>query len=394
MRRLVLVAVAAVALVVSVRADVPAARPEDVGLSSERLQRVSALMRRHVDAQTFAGAVTLVARRGRVAHFEAQGLMDLESRRPMQKDAVFRIMSMTKPVVAVAILMLLEEVKVRLTDPVSTFIPELKDLQVVVPNAEGAFAPAPSGAVSAPSPVRTVAAAREITVRDLLTHASGLMSGGASSAQAREIAAGPGETLARVLPRLKTVPLDFQPGTRWAYSPQYGFDVLVRVAEVAAGEPFDRFAKRRIFDPLGMSDTFFYPAAGHARQATLYQRTDGALRRQADMSWVNGVYVSGGGGLSSTAGDYLQFAQMLLNGGALDGTRLVGRRTVELMASVFAADTLPGRMAGEGYGLGVRVVSDPAARNTFHDADREPAVERRDQERLRDGSHAGRDRRP
>jgi CubicO group peptidase (beta-lactamase class C family) len=220
------------------------------------------------------------------------------------------------------------------------------------------------------------------------------MSGGASSAQAREIAAGPGETLARVLPRLKTVPLDFQPGTRWAYSPQYGFEVLVRVAEVAAGEPFDRFAKRRIFDPLGMSDTFFYPAAGHARQATLYQRTDGALRRQADMSWVNGVYVSGGGGLSSTAGDYLQFAQMLLNGGALDGTRLVGRRTVELMASVFAADTLPGRMAGEGYGLGVRVVSDPAARNTFHDADREPAVERRDQERLRDGSHAGRDRRP
>jgi len=126
------------------------------------------LMRRHIDAQTFTGAVTLVARHGRVAHFEAQGLMDLESRRPMQKDAVFRIMSMTKPVVAVAILMLLEEVKVRLTDPVSTFIPELKDLQVVVPNAEGAFAPAPSGAVSAPSPVRTVAAAREITVRDLL----------------------------------------------------------------------------------------------------------------------------------------------------------------------------------------------------------------------------------
>jgi CubicO group peptidase (beta-lactamase class C family) len=114
-----------------------------------------------------------------------------------------------------------------------------------------------------------------------------------------------------------------------------------------------------------MKDTFFYPAAGNPRQATLYQRADGALRRQPDMPWVNGVYLSGGGGLSSTVRDYLQFAQMLLNGGELEGQRLVGRRTVELMASVFAPDTLPGRTAGEGYGLGVRVVSDPASRNTL-----------------------------
>jgi CubicO group peptidase (beta-lactamase class C family) len=306
-----------------------------------------------------------VARNGRIAHFEAQGLMDLESRKPMQKDAVFRIMSMTKPIVAFSILMLAEEGKVRLTDPISTFIPEFAELQVVVPNAEGAFAPAPSGAVSAPAPVRTVAATREITIRDLLTHTSGLMSGGISTLQARDVAAGPAETLAQVLPRLKNVPLDFQPGTRWAYSAQYGFDALVRVVEVAAGEPFDRFAKRRIFDPLGMKDTLFYPAEGHPRQATLYQRADGGLRRQADMAWVNGVYLSGGGGLSSTAEDYLQFAQMLLNGGELDGNRLAGRRTVELMASVFAPDTLPGRTPGEGYGLGMRVVSDQAARNTF-----------------------------
>ena len=351
------------ALVVRVDASTPTVRPEEVGLSADRLKRVTELMQRLIDAKTFSGAVTLVARNGRIAHFEAQGLMDLESKKPMQRDAIFRIMSMTKPVVGVAAMMLVEEGKLRLTDPVGRFVPDLQNLKVTVPNSEGVIAP---GVIaSAPQPGRIVDAARPITVRDLLTHTSGLMSSGASAAMVSQVPIGPGEPLSVVIPRLKNVPLDFQPGTRWAYSPQFGFDVLARVVEVASGMPFDRFTKQRIFDPLGMKDTFFYPATGNARMASLYQSVDGQLRRQADGAWVNGAYFSGGGGLFSTAEDYLQLALMLMNGGQHDGKRLIGLRSAALMASVFAPDTLPGRPAGEGYGLGVRVVSDAAARSTF-----------------------------
>ena len=354
--------VLAIALV-PLRASTPTARPEEVGLSAERLKRVTELMQRLIDARTFSGSVTLIARNGRVAHFEALGLMDIEAKKPMQRDAIFRIMSMTKPVVGVAVMMLVEEGKLRLTDPVGRFVPDLQNLKVTVPNTEGVIAPAVIA--SAPQPGRIVDAARPITVRDLLTHTSGLMSNGASAAMVSQVPIGPGEPLSAVIPRLKSVPLDFQPGTRWAYSPQYGFDVLARVVEVASGMPFDRFAKQRIFDPLGMKDTFFYPATGNARMASLYQSVDGQLRKQADGAWVNGAYFSGGGGLFSTAEDYLQFALLLMNGGQQDGKRLLGARSAELMASAFAPDTLPGRAAGEGYGLGVRVVTDPAARGTF-----------------------------
>lgn len=331
--------------------------PESVGLSSVRLERVAELMQRHIDDKTFSGAVTLIARDGRIAYFRAQGLMDVEDRRPMQKDAVFRIMSMTKPIVAVAIMMMVEEGRVRLTDPVSRFIPELAGLTVAAQSA--AQSSRPEG-VSEPA---TVPASREITIRDLLTHTSGLMSGGASSA--REIAINPGESLADVLPRLKNVPLDFQPGTRWAYSAQFGFDALVHVVEIASGLPFDRFAKTRIFEPLGMNDTFFYPAEGHPRLATLYRSAGGRLEKQADMRFVNGAYFSGGGGLFSTAEDYFQFALMLLNDGRHGETRVISRPTAELMHEVFVPASLPGRTPGEGYGLGMRVVTDPAARNTL-----------------------------
>jgi CubicO group peptidase (beta-lactamase class C family) len=353
----------AVLVAIPLRALSPTAKPEEVGLSTERLKRIGELMQRHIEARTFSGAVTLVARGGRIAHFEAQGLMDIDSKKPMQKDTIFRIMSMTKPIVGVSILMMMEEGKVRLTDPVSRFIPELRGLKVAVP--DGSYETTPVGAsASTPPRFHTVPAEREITVRDLLTHTSGLMSGGISSSQARAIGAKAGETLAQVLPRLASAPLDFQPGTRWAYSAQYGFDTLVRIVEVVSGIPFDQFAKQRIFDPLAMKDTFFYPAE-NPRVVTLYQRADGALRKQPNPTFMNGAYFSGGGGLFSTAEDYLQFAQMLLNGGQLGGKRLVSPRGVELMASVFASDTLPGRVPGEGYGLSVRVVSDPAARNTF-----------------------------
>jgi CubicO group peptidase (beta-lactamase class C family) len=361
---LMLLAVLASCLV-PLSAAPPTARPEDVGLSTERLKRVSDLMQRHIAAKTFAGAVSLVARNGRIAHFETHGLMDLDTKKPMQKDTIFRIMSMTKPVVGVAVMMMVEEGKVRLADPVSRFIPDLQGLSAVVLNSEGRVAAAPSGSVVAAMPGRIVPADREITVRDLLTHTSGLMSGGMSASSNSEVTPKASETVAQIMPRLKKVPLDFQPGTRWAYSGQFGFDVLLRVVEVASGMPFDQFARQRIFDPLGMKDTAFYPMDGNPRIATLYEQADGSLRKASNPAFMNGAYLSGGGGLYSTAEDYLQFALMLLNRGQLDGKRLLSTRSVEVMSSVFAPDTLPGRLAGEGYGLSVRVVDNPAARNTY-----------------------------
>jgi CubicO group peptidase (beta-lactamase class C family) len=210
-----------------------------------------------------------------------------------------------------------------------------------------------------------VPAEREITVRDLLTHTSGLVSGGASNREAQKVALKGKETLADYLPRLGGVPLDFQPGTRWAYSAQAGFDTLARIVEIASGMPFDRFARERIFDPLGMKDTFFYPAEGNPRLTTRYRRGEKGLEKQNNPGFMNGAYFSGGGGLMSTAEDYLQFAQMLLNSGELNGKRLLGSKTVEVMTSVAAPDTLPGRPKGEGYGLSVRVVNDPIARDSF-----------------------------
>jgi CubicO group peptidase (beta-lactamase class C family) len=345
-------------------AAMPTARPEEVGFASDRLHRIDELIQRHLDAGRFSGAVTLVARHGRIVRLEAQGLMDIESRKPMQKDTIFRIMSMTKPIVGASIMMMIEEGKVRLTDPASKFIPEMKELEVAV------TMPAPAGPPASAAPARfyTVPAEREITVRDLLTHTSGLVSGGVSNREAQKVALKGKETLADYLPRLGGVPLDFQPGTRWAYSAQAGFDTLARIVEIASGMPFDRFAKQRIFDPLGMKDTFFYPAEGNPRMVTRYVRGDKGLEKQNNPAFMNGAYFSGGGGLMSTAEDYLQFAQMLLNGGELNGKRLLGSKTVEVMTSVAAPDTLPGRPKGEGYGLSVRVVNDPIARSSFMSA--------------------------
>jgi CubicO group peptidase (beta-lactamase class C family) len=345
---------------------VPTAKPEEVGLSSERLQRIHDLIQRYIDSGNFTGAVTVVARRGRIAHFEAQGLMDLETKKPMAKDAVFRIMSMTKPVVGVSILMLMEEGKVRLNDPISKFIPQFKDLKVAVPQPAQGPPPAAAPGAAPPEPrFYVIPADREITVRDLLTHTSGLLSGQISNREAAKVALKKGEILSDWVPRLGAVPLEFQPGTRWAYSAQAGFDTLARIVEITSGLNFEQFIRQRIFDPLGMKDTCFYPAESAApRIVTLYQKTPKGFQKQDNPPFMNGVYFSGGGGLFSTAEDYLQFAQMLVNGGQLNGKRLLSPRTVEMMRSVYAPDTLPGRTRGEGYGLSVRVICDPVANGT------------------------------
>jgi CubicO group peptidase (beta-lactamase class C family) len=352
-------------------AAAPTARPEDVGLSTDRLKRVAELVQRHITAGSFSGAVTLVARNGRIAYHEAQGVMDLDTKKPMVKDGIFRIMSMTKPVVGVAILMMMEEGKVRLQDPVSKFIPEWKNMTVAVSQpvpagARGGAAPAGRNGGAAPEPrFYTVPVEREVQVRDLLTHTSGVVSGPMSNFANRKVAAGPKEALADYIPRLGNVPLEFQPGTRWAYSAAAGFDVLSRIVEVASGMPIDRFLKTRLFDPLEMKDTSYIVPKESPRLVALYTRGPDGLRRGQDPGFMNGIYFSGGGGLVSTATDYAQFALMLVNGGELNGVRILSPRLVELMGSVFAPDTLPGRPRGEGYGLSVRVVNDPVARNSF-----------------------------
>ena len=356
-------------------AAAPTAKPEDVGLSTERLKRVAELVQRHIAAGSFSGAVALVARNGRVGYHEAFGQMDLEAKKPMVKDGIFEIMSMTKPVIGVATLMMMEEGKVRLQDPISKFIPEWKDMMVAMPLPAAAGArgagPAPAAAPggrggAAPDPrYYTVPVEREVQIRDILTHTSGVVSGTNSNFANRAVAAGPKDALANYIPRLGKVPLEFQPGTRWAYSAQAGFDVLSRVVEVASGMPIDRFVKQRIFDPLEMKDTTYIVPTGNARLVKLYSRTADGLRPQQYPGFMNGIYFSGGGGLFSTAPDYAQFAMMLANGGELNGKRLLSPRLVELMGSVFALDTLPGRPRGESFGLSVRVVNDPVARNSF-----------------------------
>jgi CubicO group peptidase (beta-lactamase class C family) len=339
------------------------AKPEEVGLSSERLKRIHDLIERRIEKQDISGAITLVARKGKVAHLEAQGLMDIETNKPITKDAIFRIASMTKPVVGVAILMMIEEGKVRLTDPVSKFIPEFKDLKVAVPQPTPGQA---TGRGAPPPRFYTVPAEREITIKDLLTHVSGLGSGTISNAEAAKIQRKPGETLADYIPRLAQPPLEFQPGSRWAYSAGAGFDTLGRIVEIVSGQKLDQFLKQRIFDPLGMKDTAFNIAESQLpRKVTMYTKTAGALQKSADQRVADTTYYSGSGGLSSTADDYAKFAQMLVNGGQLNGKRLLSPRSVELMGSPFASDTLPGRARGEAWGLSVRVITDAVARNTF-----------------------------
>ncbi len=343
----------------------PPGTPEDVGLSSDRLQRINQLVQRYIDAGQITGAITMVSRKGQVAHFEAQGQMDVETKAPMRKDAIFRIASMSKPITGVAILMLMEEGKLRLGDPVSRFIPEFKHAKVAIAKATTAAAPTDR---PRPEPeIYTVPAERDITIRDLMTHTSGLESGGAGTRPGARLAPrSSASNLAAYVPTLGAVPLDFQPGTQWQYSALAGVETLGRIVEVASGQTFDQFLEQRIFDPLEMKDTAFYPTDDRmARVVTLYQDRDGTLARIDTPAWLaTRTLFSGGGGLWSTADDYIRFGQMLVNGGVLNGKRLLSPRTIDLMASNHVGDLYTGvrRTAkGMGFGLTVDVVLDHVA---------------------------------
>jgi CubicO group peptidase (beta-lactamase class C family) len=273
----------------------------------------------------------------------------------MRTDAIFRLASMSKPITAVAVLMLIEEGHVRLADPVSRFIPEFAGLtKVAVPQAGGE-----DGAYD------LVTATREVTVHDLLTHGSGLVSGGLGAGAANEIAPRtPRDTLATYIPKLADVPLDFQPGTRWRYSGLAGFDVLSRIVEVVSGQSYEDFLSDRLFDPLGMPDTgFYFEDEQTSRLPTMYRRTGDGL--EALVRPLDRTYFSGAGGLAASAEDYLQFAQMLLNGGELADRRYLGPRTIEHMRANHTGDMVNGQFGrpprGMGFGLSVQVVEDPVA---------------------------------
>lgn len=357
-------------LLSSSQAAPPRPATEAAGISAPRLERLHAAVQGFVDRGEVAGAVTLLARDGRIVDLSAYGLKDAEQRTPMRTDTLFRIASMSKAITSVAVLMLYEEGRLLLTDPLSKFVPAFKGARVQ------ARAPGPGAPPAAP-----VAADREITIRDLLTHRSGITYGFIDAGPVGDAyrAAGVADGLAVAegmvgdnVQRLAGMPLVSQPGTEYRYG--LSTDVLGHVVEVVSGRPLDAFLRERVFAPLRMDDTgFAVPEAKWARLATLYSPgTDGRLRPMNDPETFGKVvmsplayyrepkrYFSGGAGLVSTAADYARFLQMLLGGGELDGARLLSPRTVEL-ATVSHTSDLPRGAVGPGvdFGLGFSVVTD------------------------------------
>ena len=342
--------------------SIPRGTPESVGMSSERLARIRPVIDEYVKHGRIAGAVTLVMRKGKVVHLEAIGNMD--QGKPMREDTIFRIASMTKAITSVAVMILYEEGKILLSDPVSKYIPEFKGIEVAVPNDENRSH-------------TLVKAKREITIKDLLTHTSGLtyrfigIEPWARIYKEAGISDGLSQTEGTIgdkVKRLATLPLMHNPGERFSYS--LSTDVLGYLVEVVSGMTLDAFFRERIFKPLRMTDThFFLPPEKVQRLAAVYnQLPGGPIKRMGDDADDSGnlvysasfhykgprTYYSGGAGLVSTITDYARFLQMLLNGGELDGARILSRKTVELMTVNHVGD-----LAGDrGFGLGFGIVRD------------------------------------
>jgi CubicO group peptidase (beta-lactamase class C family) len=322
--------------------------PEELGLSSERLKRIDTAMQRYIDQELIAGIVTLVARRGSVVHLEKSGMQDIETNKPMELDTIFRIYSMTKPLTSVALMMLFEQGLVRLADPVSKFIPEFKKVKVWVNEGELADL------------------TREITVHDLLTHGYEETHTPVDKLYDQADVFNTDMTLQEMMRRIADLPLVHQPGEVWRYS--VATDVVGRLIEVISDMTLADFLDEKILRPLGMEDTAFsVPADKMGRFATLYGMTEKGALEVID-TVVGGDYVTvrlhaGGHGLVSTAADYLRFAQLVLNRGELNGVRLLGRKTMELMTTNHIPPTLlPLEMVdpwpGFGFGLGFRVLLD------------------------------------
>ena len=337
-------------------------RPESVGLSSERLNRLSEALDGYVKDGRLSGGVALVARRGKVAYVEAFGQRDIEAKAPMREDSVFRIASQTKALVSVGVMMLQEEGRLLINDPVGKYLPEFRETTVAVPKQGGGY--------------DVVKAKRQITIRDLLTHTAGVGYGGGVARDRWEAAKITGwyfadreEPVGATVARMAALPFDAHPGERWVYG--YSTDILGALVERVSGRTLEEFLRARIFEPLGMKDTHFYlPESKADRFAVVYSaKESGGLERAPEPGGMvgQGAYLkgprksfSGGAGLLSTAQDYARFLSMLLNGGELDGKRLLSRKSVELMT----VDHIEGKpfRDGQGFGLGFVVVKDLGAR--------------------------------
>jgi len=335
----------------------PETTPESVGLSQERLAKITAIMQKHVDEKKLAGAVAVVARRGKVAYLQSVGKQDIEADIDMDTNTIFRIASMTKPITSVAVLMLYDDGLIQLNDPVSKYIPEFSEPTVLRRGQQRENA---------------VPAEQEITIKHLLTHTSGLtyqwdryLGPLYKEASITHGIVQDDSVLAEKMKKLARIPLLHKPGEAWTYG--LSVDVLGSVVEVVSGKTLKEFFEKRIFEPLGMKDThFFIPDDKMAKLATAYAPVqEGGLKRLDGQLIVEGPFVycadhpyngqkryfSGGGGLCSTVTDYLRFSQMLLNGGELDGKRLLKQKTVQLMTS----DHVGQLKKDEGFGLGVSV---------------------------------------
>ena len=326
----------------------PQAKPEEVGLSSERLQELTTFIEKSVEEKKIPGAVVLVARDGKIAYFEGFGIRDGATKAPMKTDSIFRIYSMTKPIVSVAVLMLLDGGKISLDDPISKYIPELGGLKVGVEDPMEEFKMVPSK--------------RDMTILDLLRHTSGLTYGVFFTSKVKSLYKearihDKNQTVEEMVAKLAKLPLAYEPGTTWEYS--RSTDVLGHLIQVVSGMPLDRFLEERIFKPLKMVDTGFWVKS--EKQDRIAQPGNPKLLNVTTPP----KFLSGGGGLESTAGDYARFAQMLLNCGELDGVQILKTETVALMTKDHLGplgnrndqEYFPGPFSG--FGLGVAVFNKP-----------------------------------
>lgn len=350
----------------------PTASPESVGLSAQRLERIGEMFKREIDQGNLPGVVLMVARKGRLVYSDALGFQSKETGKPMSIDTIFRIYSMTKPIVSVAAMVLVEDGKIELTDPVSKFLPAMKGLQVSVPQPDPVFAK---------MGYTLVPAEREMTVQDLLRHTAGLAYGEITqNAPVKEAYTKGGMyktgidydardlSSAEEVDRVSKAPLAHQPGTVWEYS--LASDMLGRVVEAASGQRLADFLSERLFKPLSMNDTAFWVSTdklGRLADALPVDRLSGKPNKLISVSAVPNNDSGGAGGVS-TAGDYLRFAQMLANGGQLDGARILSRTTVALMTSDHLgtrinAPVSPGELLlgtpGYTFGLGFAVRQGP-----------------------------------
>ena len=346
-------------------ADLSRSSPEELGMSSERLGWLDTVLNSYVEENLIAGQVLLVLRKGRIAHSLANGMRDIEATDPMKEDTIFRIASQTKALVSTGIMILHERGQLDISHPLSRYIPEWENVQVAVPNENGSYNLEP--------------VERSITLRHLLTHTAGMSYGTGPASREWEEAdfqgwyfANKTETIGESIARMASLPLDAHPGTAWIYG--YNTDILGAVIEKASGMDLNNFLQQEIFAPLEMRDSHFYlPENKRDRLAVVYQpKPGGGIQAipATDGMRSQGLYIdgprisySGGAGLLSTANDYARFLQMTLNGGELDGERILSRKTIELMTTNHLGD-LPFR-SGQGFGLGFSIVTDLGERGTL-----------------------------